>query len=394
VLRDLRIRYQDGRPAAGSQVVLSGQRGQRFSSETDQNGRLEFDWDGDWIEQVEVDGEIIKRDWSLSTLLGSKRELELLLEGKGGAGAGIERTLTLRYPDRRPVAKKAIAIIGGGQEIREMTDSDGRLRFSWSQDYIERVEIEQLPVKRDWSISGVFGPQRDLTLEVPYPDSLRDRDRDALKRADRGYTQAGVRGRLYYGDGTQVREHFKVAVSLQHSSGPFDSEQPGCYCQEDGSFYIATPDFAKNEQIRRMWVNGDEIPSSRWIYTPSSRSYVILIPSGFRRGGGDKGGVVAGQVVDGHGQPAINCRVTGEVTSSSFFSLQRPQSETFTDEQGRFVLMFEGGIELKRILLDGNEPLGIYLGSGKGAQQIKAEQIKAGSFGLTLVRAEKTLGIF
>jgi hypothetical protein len=391
------FRDPNGQPLAGRQIVLHGAGGERYSGRTGSDGVLRIAVATDYLERVEVDGAVVKRDWSLSGLFGPKTEFEIEV-GQGEAktidygGGGDERVLRVRYRDGAPVVGKEVSVYDSlDRGLRLTTDQDGRVRFHWREDYIKLVEIEQLPVKRDWSVQGMFGPMTELELEVPRPTGGRLEERDNLRRADHDYTDSGVRGRLFYHDGTQVKEKFKVAVSFRGNAGTYDTEQPRSYCQDNGEFFIATNEYEKGTVAQRMWIKSDELHSSRWLRDSATGYYVVLIPKGWGRGGGDKGGVIAGEVVDRDGSPRPNARLRAVVRGASFLS-GSPEVETYSDDQGRFILIFEGGISLKTLYVDGNEPLAVFQGEGKDAVRIDPHNIAAGSFGLLVVRPAGVFG--
>ncbi|MBA3734371.1 MAG: hypothetical protein H0W90_04095, partial [Actinobacteria bacterium] len=296
----LLLLYPDGRPATKKEVKIEGNGGREIKGETDYDGRLFFDWDDYWINVVSVEKRAVKRDISLRGLddvVTVELPSEDLRKGSLETHApGIERTLTLKYPDGRPVARKEVVLYNRrGGDLVLQTDYEGRVSFMWPEDWIERVEVEQMPVKANWKIAGLLSPQRDLELVVPRPTDLSETDRYEMGQAGLGLDQHGVRGQLFYHDGTAVRTRFEVQVDV--GARVYSSSGPGrSYCQEDGQFFIPTDPIHRGQRVRAMWIDREELPSSRWVRT-SEGFYVALIPPGALRGGGDQGGVIAGTVV-------------------------------------------------------------------------------------------------
>lgn len=385
----LLVLHSDGRPATKKEVKIEGPGGREIKGETDYDGRFFFDYDDYWINVVHVEKQAVRRDISL----GSLKEVvtvhlppEDLRKGSLEMQApGIERKLTLKYPDGRPVSLQEVVLYdqrGGDLVLR--TDYDGRVFFRWPDDWIARVEIDKMPVKADWKIAGFLSPQRDLELTVPRPTDLTEVDRQELAKAGLGLSEHGIRGQLFYHDGTAVRASFEVQVDVGGQA--YSSRSPGrSYCQEDGQFFIAVAQIHRGQKVRGIWIDRDAVPSSRWIRT-NEGLYVVLIPQGGLRGGGDRGGVIAGQVVTSGGSPLPGAKLQADVISRGALGLVNPQASARADQEGKFIMIFIGGSALTNLIVDGDTPAEVRLGEGKEAQQLSPRQLRAGLFGLTIVR--------
>src|SRR5437762_2715925 len=113
----------------------------------------------------------------------------------------MRRKLKLSYQDGQPVSRQEVVVRKGDDEVRTETDDRGRCEFDWPHDWADRLEVEQVVVKRDWDLSGgLFGsPQSDLgELKLVRPGS--ERDADIERRLD-DEPERGIRGLIFYPDG-------------------------------------------------------------------------------------------------------------------------------------------------------------------------------------------------
>jgi hypothetical protein len=398
--RELTVRDTHGDPAAEVDVRLVNKH-EDVVGYTDGKGRCRVEIEEDWLDEIWVDGEIVKRDVSLSGMFGGKRELELTVAraGRTGKQAPARRTLKLRHRDKEPVRHKEVFLFDERDNVLALRSDDrGIVQFEWAHDRIARVEVEQVVVKRDWKVEGAFGPQTDLELVCP---RFEDDEELHVEDARREGKESGVRGQLFYPDGTMVREEYKVRVELRTYDGAggieFSTDKGSLsYCRDDGSFFIATQAYSKGV-VKDVWVNNDKVPAQQW-WRNASGFYIVLVPAGLRRKGGDKGGLIAGRVINRDGEPARHAKIEARVRSNNFLSFGAGDgADTYTDGTGRFMLIFKGGIELKQLLIDGNPPVKMTRKNEETGdpEELSAEDLKAGTFGVTFVREPKGLfGIF
>lgn len=382
VLRTLYLQHEDdASPVKGREIVLHG-GGERIALFSDSQGRAQLDWTGDWVDRLEIDGEVVATDFSL----GLKDSIDVRVKrvhkpGPGGRGHFVH----LHYRDKMPVSKKEVDFYSRKGVCKKVQlDYDGKGWLDLEDDWIDRVEIDQQVVKRDWSLPS---SDCDLELVVPKPGDQRDLDLEQLRYAEGGGKIGGVRGRLFFHDGTAVRSSYKVEIELRSATGvTYSTDTPGSYCQDDGTFYIATSEYDRDVVCKRIIVGKDTIPPDNWWMT-ADRYYVVLIPAGFGRGKGDKGGVIAGTVKTPGGTPLARMRINALIVSSGFGS-SAPPEETFTDDSGHFALMFSGGVQLKYLYVNGQSPERILL----GGQELDVRAIRPGSFGLELICQARLFG--
>jgi hypothetical protein len=283
-----------------------------------------------------------------------------------------------------PRSRRSVLYNQRGRDLVLMTDYEGRVSFMWPDDWIQRVEVEQMSVKANWKIAGFLTPQRDLELTVPRATDLSAVDRFDMGQAGLGLEEHGVRGQLFYHDGTAVRTRFEVQVDV--GGRVYSSNGPGrAYCKEDGQFFIPTEPIHRGQKVRAMWIDRDAVSSSRWVQTKEG-FYVVLIPPGALRGGGDAGGVIAGTVVSQSGGAVPGAKLEADVISRGALGLVSPVASARADAEGKFILTFLGGAGLTNLIVDGDVPAEVRIGEGDQAQQLSPKQLKAGLFGLTIVR--------
>ncbi|MBA3726369.1 MAG: hypothetical protein H0W86_07925 [Armatimonadetes bacterium] len=79
-------------------------------------------------------------------------------------------------------------------------------------------------------------------------------------------------------------------------------------------------------------------------------------------------------------------KLEADVISRGALGLVSPTAEARADEQGKFIMTFIGGAGLSNLIVDGDTPAEVRLGEGEKAQQLSPKQLRAGLFGLTIVR--------
>jgi len=315
----------------------------------------------------------------------------------------MRHEMTLTYRDGESVSNSDVAVFKGSETVVFSTDSFGHCEFDWPYDWIDRLEVDQIVVRRDWDISGGFsGSQEDLeTITIARPDENRPQDLPQGLIGEEEQEQ-GVRGRIFYSDGTAVYTAFRLQVEFPSAGGlesyRYSTDDKHSYCHNDGEFFIATQSYMRGQYASKFYVtsalNSGEIPSALFRRGPAG-SYTVILPPGFGKGG-TKGGLITGTVIDRDGTPAPECKIQGEVRSSSFFPTGGSFPETYTDRRGRFQLPFEGGTVLKRLYIGGHEPdLIVKAVKGYDDIPIPIRDISAGNFNLILTRAKKPFfGIF
>jgi hypothetical protein len=383
MVRKLRLEDAQGRPLARRRVEVWGRADGHVSEETDSVGLLIFDWESEEISRVEIDGAVVARDLSLP-FSGSD---EIRVVSRVETDDKHQYRLTLRYPDRSPVAGKAVWLHDRyGKVQRHQSDQWGRIEFTWPDDYIELIEVDQRPVERVYSLLALFGKKYELEIEVPHLTGGSSAERSDLRhRLGAHYgSGSGFRGRLYHQDGTQVSERLLVQASFPGHSGALSTEDAASYCNDDGEFFIVTPTHVSGQRPTRVWVDRMEVRASDYTRDDESGFYVILVPAGFlATRGSERGGVVAGLVVDHYGGVFRGAQIDVEVIGSGFLSAA-PPARTHSNENGQFILMFSGGVRIKQLYVDGNPPARIYLKRGDEENLLAVEQIRPGTFGLHL----------
>jgi hypothetical protein len=384
MLRRLRLEDEQGRVLARRRVQVYGRGGSEYVDDwTDSIGVLSFDFEADEIDRVELDGIVIARDLSL-LYLGSE---ELRVTSRVEADLGHQYRMTLVYPDRTPVAKKAVWLYDRFDKVQRYESDDwGRVDFAWPDDYIERIEVDQRPIERMYSLIAVFGNKYEFELQVPHLTGGSEAERSDLRhRLGMDYTiGGGFRGRLYYQDGTQVQEGFTVQASFAGSSATLSTNDAASYCHDDGEFFIATPPHVGGQRPLRVWVNQQEVQPSDYTRDDESGFYIVLVPRGFLgQAGSGRGGVIAGLVLDQFGTIIRGARIDVEIMGSGFASGDL-SGKTHSNEQGQFILMFTGGVRLKRLYVDGQLPKRIYQKHGEEELPLSVEQLRPGTFGLFL----------
>lgn len=312
----------------------------------------------------------------------------------------MKRSLTLVYPDGEPAARRSVRIINGSKILNTQTDAFGKLDFDWDEDWIDVLEVEQIPLKRDWDISGGFlsGSQNELgEFQIPRPDDNRPDDQhQGLFAKDR---ERGVHGRLFYSDGTSVFRSFRIEVELlgTHIGQRYSTTDRGSYCHENGEFFVATHPYERGTFVSKIYVSTDwtsaEIP--RKMYRRGANGdYMVILPQDYGKGG-TRGGLITGQVLDNDGLGVPQAKLQAEIRGTGLFNLS-DHAETYTDHKGRFQLPFDGGTTIKRLFIDGYEPVKIVRTTKTGSEeQMPVRNIPAGSFNLRILRHKRSfLGLF
>lgn len=372
--------FDDGSKVPEGKVKIRSNKEEKtaFSS---QRGRVEFELVGDWINQIEFNGEVVARDISLRGTFGPKEIVEVRLTKPQSLTKAAKKTFTFCYTDGEAVSNKEISFFNErGEELKARLSDKGKVSIPWDDSQIARVEIEQRIVKQNWNLSGLFGTKKELDLVVPRPGDQDRINLDQIRAQNKNALLAGIHGRLFYHDGTKVRNSFKVEVELDSGGVRGDTSRPPSYCKENGEFFIATDSYSRATNVRRFYVKEGIVSKNNWWMT-ADRFYIILMPDGLGRGHGSGGGVIAGQVVGSSGTPLTNAKVEARVRSSSFLS-SAPPALARTDDHGRFALIFEGGVEIKELYINGRSPQRII---NSRDEEIAADKIRAGSFGLVIV---------
>jgi hypothetical protein len=296
------------------------------------------------------------------------------------------RSVTIVRPDGRSASGVSVALTEGSHRVEGSTDRDGRCELDWPHPWVDSLEVDGEVVRSELDLSGgLFSGQVDDLGEVVVPR--------AGERGREERFSEGIRGRLYYSDGTQAFQALRLQAELPGVMGGqmLSTTDEGSYCRDDGTFLLATSGQGKEPRLARLHVLGSmggvEIPSQMFQLT-SEGEYLVILPAGFGKGGSD-GGLITGRVLDVTGEPAYRCKVEAQVISSRMLSLGGGMCETTTDEKGRFQLAFTGGTVLKRIFIGGHEPAQAMLGRGESEREVPTHDVPAGSFGLTLMRAKK-----
>jgi hypothetical protein len=304
----------------------------------------------------------------------------------------MERKLKLRYVDGSAVDRREVAFIKGKEEVTSLTDYEGLVHIIWEHDWVDKVEVEQIVVKRDWDLSGGWfsGPSNDLgELVIARPGEDRP-DEEPSSFVDKAEDERGVRGLLFYHDGTLVYESFSVVVELGGGlTQRYSTEDKGGYCHANGEFFIATEEYERGEHVSKVFVNGTELP--RFNFTRSRDGlYALVMPRVAGGGHGTQGGLITGKILNEDGSPADACKITAEVKSNSFLPFaDGEQALTYSGKRGDFVLPFKGGTVLKRLYIDGLEPSRIVYGKPENEQEMPVRGVHAGAFGLRITRQKK-----
>jgi len=290
------------------------------------------------------------------------------------------------YPNGEPAKHTAVEIsCEEGNTIREKTDSDGRLELKIRSKFIYSIKVGNHTVKENWVTEDLT--DADERYELPAAQGSPVQGDAAGVGGD-----AGFRGRLFYSDGTAVAEELRVEAEL-----PGRSIRVSEYSDQKGRFTLPIP-YEPNERHRQplnLYVRGQRIDPARINYS-GARYAVIVLPPMLGKRGGDSGGLVTGRVVDSNGDPYEGAKITAQVVSGSMLGIFSSKfAEARSRRGGYFALEFDGGTEIKNLSIDGNDPLKVTRKRKDGQEvEIDTDRYKAGSFGLTLVRRKKILGIW
>jgi hypothetical protein len=295
------------------------------------------------------------------------------------------RTFRLRYTDGDPVADADLVLWRHGTGYDTTTDGQGNAQLDFPENWVDRVDIDGQTVRRDWDI----GNKADLTYEsfkIPKPGELRPEDQDSGSEDQR---RRGVVGRYFYADGTAASGARSVAIDFANGQRA-SSEDRGGYARDDGQFFVPTNNsYQDGWRPTHFYVNHEEI-SSKAIAQAKDGSVTLVLPR-YMGSGGTSGGLITGRVVDPDGASAIGVKVVGELGGW----LRSGGGTTYTDNKGKFVLPFDGGIELKQIYVDGHEPLSVErIGKGGQPLALRSTELQAGMFNLRIVRKKRFLGFF
>lgn len=221
-------------------------------------------------------------------------------------------------------------------------------------------------------------------------------DASALDEADldEDFSQSGaLRGRLYWADGRRVERPLGLIATSRGWVRAF--EQHG-QCDPKGEFEIPISD---GKQMHRadlaLTVEGMPVAPQR-VSQALDGALVVILPAELGRGNDSAcGGIVTGVVLDSDGAGLEQRSVGGEVRTEGFLSFMSSAEvlPAKTISRGRFALEFTGGLALKRIYVDGGDPDEIYL-ERRGEKLPLSGDIRAGTYGLRLVRGKRILGIF
>jgi hypothetical protein len=194
-----------------------------------------------------------------------------------------------------------------------------------------------------------------------------------------------LRGQLFFSDGTMCAE--QRAVTAWFAGRAFHGR-----ADENGRFVVALDGVPKKAPLQELYVDGSRIPSKRCAADHEKFLHVVLSREAGR--GGSRGGLIAGRVLDKHGSPVVDAKVTAEIASSSMFFVFGGDEmfSTRTGKKGQFVLRFEGGTRAKRIYVAGDEPARIERQATRDT--VPNRDIDAGTFDLLVTRKSKILGLF
>jgi hypothetical protein len=343
-------------------------------------GRCEIAYPHSWLSEMTVGGEVVLTD----TDIGGRRDLgEIVLHPRGGEKARLRRFSVVRGQDRQPAAGSVVVFIYRGKRHECRVDGFGRAELDYPHEWVDQILIDGVELLKPTSGGKEIGARTDLgTLVIP----SRAEDRNISKRVK------GVRGQVFYADGTMLHEPVRVSVWV--AGREFSTDGPESRCDNKGAFYIAVHldelQHAATDgrfSIQRMFVNGREIRPKQVFRDPEGFMHVVM-PRDFRQLGGKshRGGMIAGYVVDSEGNPREGVKVTAEVAGGLFGA---KTASTRTGKRGRFVLRFEGGARLKRLYVDGREPKKI---TGADGEELPNSNIHAGHFNLRLERARRWFG--
>ena len=212
-----------------------------------------------------AEGHVARRDWDLSGGWGSaKKDLgEVTILRRVGGRPVVKFKLRLRYTAGMPVDKVDVELFKGSLYRPCRTDSEGRVEFVWPPSLmVDRLPVQQITVKRDWDLSGGWGEPKedlgDLTIARPDENSPEDTPSGMIANEEQ---ERGVRGQLFYADGTQVFESFRVEVEFAQLGAPrYSTDMPGCSCKSNGPFFLVTAPHMRGGRLAKMFINGNEVP--------------------------------------------------------------------------------------------------------------------------------------
>jgi hypothetical protein len=291
---------------------------------------------------------------------------------------------------------KTITISRGDHLLEVECSEDGCVSFDWPWEWIDKVEVEGVDIKSDWSV----GDSSDLGfIEVADVTEVRPEEQEEQFGGFLGMRrESAVHGQLFYYDGTMASEEMEVTIelSIEQSSAQLQYTETS---RPDGSFYIPTPEFQREARIKQMWIKtamdgeGQPIPE-HLLNRNRDGHYTVIMPKRWGHGNGDRGGLITGKVIDHDGQPLVGAKIAADVENAGFFGFigGNNHAETYSESGGRFVLQFAGGVQLKKLYVDGHEPISLSIGF-KDPQPLANKDIRAGTFGLVLEDRKPFLGI-
>lgn len=265
-----------------------------------------------------------------------------------------------------------------GEKKTARSDYSGSVTVNLKFNFIEKVTIDGLIIKKSWDISGKN--EIEERIQLPSPEEMVD-------------AYGGIKGRLYWSDGTRVHTEVEVGLRLPSYS---DEKVYKSTSKDNGSFAIPLPRSNNSKEWMRsinMYVHGHRVDRNRmhWV---GERTVIAILPYIPFGGKGDRGGVITGKVVDKHGESMGRVKVSATPVSGGILSFFGSNyAETKTNSRGMFALEFDGCLQVKELSVDGDHPQKMQRKTKSGEMvEYKSSVIEAGSFGLELTANRRTFG--
>lgn len=287
--------------------------------------------------------------------------------------------------DGEPLTNRRVKLYKGDKYSPGKTDDSGRCSIEWSHSWLDGVDVD----------GEYWDMQREIYSEsgrVDLGELRAQKQSESFQRNEEtGWKEVqptSIRGQLFYSDGTMCSQHKEIKILVHDEMFTSGSTGDGDFNIEIRSNYRDPRGFF---QVQAMFVEGNEIPRYHRFVDHQGYWHVVMPRSQGKAG--SRGGMISGQVVDSDNLPLADTRVGGEVRSDSLIWGLLGGGDVYatrTNRHGQFALRFTGGVVLKKVLVNGEQPGEIWAGE----TSLTDQEIRAGSFGLVLRERKRFLGWF